>query len=106
MTSFKNAYASDPTSAFGGVIACNYRIDRKIAIEINKNFLEVILAEGFDKDALEILRRKKNLRIIDISNFDLESRISLKSFAGSFLLQTKDNIVLDKKIEVCYKIKT
>ena len=101
LTSFKNAYASDPTSAFGGVIACNYRIDRKIAIEINKNFLEVILAEGFDKDALEILRRKKNLRIIDISNFDLESRISLKSFAGSFLLQTKDNIVLDKKKLKC-----
>tara|TARA_B100000035_G_scaffold309926_1_gene316887 strand:- start:3802 stop:5352 length:1551 start_codon:yes stop_codon:yes gene_type:complete len=101
LASFKNAYASDPTSAFGGVIACNYRIDRKIAIEINKNFLEVILAEGFDKDALEILRRKKNLRIIDISNFDLESRISLKSFAGSFLLQTKDNIVLDKKKLKC-----
>ena len=101
LASFKNAYASDPTSAFGGVIACNYRIDRKIAIEINKNFLEVILAEGFDKDALEILRRKKNLRIIDISYFDLESRISLKSFAGSFLLQTKDNIVLDKKKLKC-----
>ncbi len=101
LISFKNAYASDPTSAFGGVIACNYRINKKIGVEINKNFLEVILAKGFDNDALEILKRKKNLRIIDISNFDLKNQISLKSFDGSFLLQTKDNIVLDKKKLKC-----
>ena len=67
--SFKNAYASDPISAFGGVIACNYRINKKIANEITKNFLEVILAKGFDNESLKILKRKKNLRIIDISNF-------------------------------------
>ena len=57
--SLKNAYASDPISAFGGVIACNYKIDRKIALEITKNFLEVVLAAGFDKSSLEILKRKK-----------------------------------------------
>ena len=101
LVSFKNAYASDPTSAFGGVIACNYRINRKIALEINKNFLEVILAKGLDKDALEILKKKKNLRIIDISKFKLKSNISLKSFDGSFLLQTKDEIILDKKKLKC-----
>ena len=67
--SFQNAYASDPISAFGGVIACNYKINKKIANEINKNFLEVLLAKGFDEDSLKILKRKKNLRIIDISNF-------------------------------------
>ena len=59
LTSFKNAYASDPISAFGGVIACNYKINKKIAYEINKNFLEVILAKGFDKESLQILKRKK-----------------------------------------------
>ena len=57
--SFKNAYASDPTSAFGGVIACNYKINKKVAIEITRNFLEVILAKGFDKKSLEILKKKK-----------------------------------------------
>ena len=60
LVSFKNAYASDPISAFGGVIACNYRLNKKIASEINKNFLEVILAKGFDKASLQILRRKKS----------------------------------------------
>ena len=47
LISFKNAYASDPVSAFGGVIACNYKINKKIAYEISKNFLEVLLARSF-----------------------------------------------------------
>ncbi|MDB9752351.1 hypothetical protein OAA95_00665 [Pelagibacteraceae bacterium] len=97
LTSFKNAYSCDPLSAFGGVIACNYKINKKIASKINKNFLEVILAKGFDRESLEILKRKKNLRIIDISNFKLKNSTSVKSFDGSFLLQSKDNIVIDKK---------
>ena len=101
LISFKNAYASDPISAFGGVIACNYKINKKIALEINKNFLEVILANGFDKDALNILKKKKNLRIIDISNFNLKNLSSIKTFDGSFLVQSKDNIVIDKKKLKC-----
>ena len=101
LISFKNAYASDPISAFGGVIACNYKIYKKTALEISKNFLEVILAKGFEKDALNILKKKKNLRIIDISNFNLKSLSSIKTFDGSFLLQSKDNIVIDKKKLKC-----
>ena len=97
LTSFRNAFASDPISAFGGVIACNYKIDKKIASEINKNFLEVILAKGFDKESLKILKRKKNLRIIDISDFKLKNFSSIKSFDGSFLVQSKDLIIMDKK---------
>ena len=46
---FKNAYACDPISAFGGVIACNFKINKIIAEEINKNFLEVILAKDLTK---------------------------------------------------------
>ena len=89
LTSFKNAYASDPISAFGGVIACNYKITQKIATEINKNFLEVLLAKGFDKKALEMFKRKKNLRVIDISNFKLKNLTSIKSFDGSFYYKVK-----------------
>ena len=51
-------------SAFGGVIACNYKINKKIALEISKNFLEVILSNGFDNEAVKILMKNKNLRII------------------------------------------
>ena len=101
LNSFKNAYACDPISAFGGVIACNYKINKKIAEEISKNFLEVILANGFDKDALEIIKRKKNLRIIDITGFSLKNTTSVKLFDSSFLLQGKDKLVLDKKKLKC-----
>ena len=101
LISFKNAYASDPISAFGGVIACNYKINKKIATEINKNFLEVILAKGFDQESLEILKRKKNLRIIDISNFKLKNLTSIKLFDNSFLVQSKDNVILERKKLKC-----
>jgi phosphoribosylaminoimidazolecarboxamide formyltransferase / IMP cyclohydrolase len=97
LISFKNAFASDPVSAFGGVIACNFKITEKIAAEINKNFLEVILAKGFDKESLVMLKRKKNLRIIDITGFKLKNLTSQKFFDGSFLIQSKDQMTFDKK---------
>ncbi len=104
--SFKNAYACDPISAFGGVIACNYKISKNIALEINKNFLEVILAKSFDKESLKILKKKKNLRIIDISKFKPKNVSTFKIFDGSFLVQDKNKIVLDrKKIKCVTKLK-
>ena len=59
LTSFKNAFASDPISAFGGVIACNFKITKKVAIEIIKNFSEVILAKGFDRGVFNAAKKKK-----------------------------------------------
>ena len=97
LTAFKNAYACDPISAFGGVIACNFKINKTIASLINKNFLEVILAKGFEKDALNILKKKKNLRIIDISKYQQKNEMSLKTFDNSFLMQDKDKLIFDKK---------
>ena len=97
LNSFKNAFASDPISAFGGVIACNFKITKNIAIEISKNFLEVILARGFEKDALILLKKKKNLRIIDTTAFKLKNLNSIKTFDGSFLVQSKDKIIFEKK---------
>jgi phosphoribosylaminoimidazolecarboxamide formyltransferase / IMP cyclohydrolase len=96
-SSFKNAYACDPISAFGGVIACNFKITKNLAEEINKKFLEVILARGFEKDALSILKNKKNLRIIDISKYKQRSKTTLQAFSGSFLVQDKDKIIFNKK---------
>ena len=97
LESFKSAFASDPVSAFGGVIAFNFRLTEKVALEINKNFAEVILARGFDKNALMLLKKKKNLRIIDITNFKLKKITSFKTFDNSFLIQSKDKIIYDKK---------
>jgi phosphoribosylaminoimidazolecarboxamide formyltransferase/IMP cyclohydrolase len=97
ITSFKNAYACDPISAFGGVIACNFKIDKTIAEHINKNFLEVVLAKGFEKDVLNILKKKKNLRIIDISKYKQKNQTKVKTFDGSFLIQEKDKSIFRKK---------
>ena len=97
LVSFRNAYACDPVSAFGGVIACSYKINKIIAEEINKNFLEVILAKGFEQNALNILKKRKNLRIIDISKYKQTNQSSLKIFDGSFLIQEKDKLIFNKK---------
>jgi len=97
LLSFKNAYACDPISAFGGVIACNFKITKKIANEINKNFLEVVLATSFEKEAITILRKKRNLRVVDISRYKNKKKINLKTFDNSFLVQQKDRTIFNKK---------
>ena len=101
LASFLNAFNCDPLSAFGSVIGCNYKISKKLALEITKNFIEVIMANGFEKEALNVLKKKKNLRIIDISNYKFKNINSIKSFNGSFLLQSKNKIILDKKKLKC-----
>ena len=60
---YKSALACDPVSAFGGIVSCNFRINKKLALELNKLFLEVIIGNNFDTDALKILKRKKKFKI-------------------------------------------
>ena len=104
--SFQNALLSDPVSAFGGIVACNFKIDKKIAIELSKTFFEVILAKKFEKDSLKILQKRKNLIIIDISKFKLKSNDQIRYFDNSFLVQEKNNKVLDyKKLRFVTKLK-
>mgnify|MGYP001262399080 CR=1 FL=1 len=106
LDSFKNALTSDPVSAFGGVVACNYKITKKTALEINKNFLEILLAKGFEKEALILLKKKRNLRIIDLTGFRLKNVTSLKILDGSFLVQSKDKIIFNrKKLKFVTKLK-
>ena len=97
LVSFKNAQASDPVSSFGGVVACNFKINLKLALEIQKTFFEVLMAKGFDKNALSLLKKKKNMRIIDISKVDENKRIKIRSFGNSFILQDQDSIIFNKK---------
>ena len=89
------------SNKFGSVIACNYKINKKIALNLTKNFLEVILAKGFDAEGLKILKRKKNLRILDISKFKEKNAPKIKTFDGSYIIQDKDEIILDKKKLKC-----
>ena len=95
--SFKSALACDPLSAFGGIISCNFKITKSLAIELSKIFFEVIIANKFDNNALKILKRKKNLRLIDASNFSLNEFIKINSFGNSLLLQSEDKLKFSKK---------
>jgi phosphoribosylaminoimidazolecarboxamide formyltransferase/IMP cyclohydrolase len=61
---YKKAYECDPVSIFGGIVAVNRKLDKATAEEMHKIFLEVIIAPEYDEDALEVLKTKKNLRII------------------------------------------
>ncbi len=88
--SYKNALACDPISSFGGIVSCNFKIQKNLALELNKNFLEVIVANGFDKNALKVLKLKKNLRLIDSSSFSFKEIIKVSSFCNTMLVQTED----------------
>ena len=94
---FKSALNCDPISAFGGIVSCNFKINKKLAIELNKLFLEVIVGNNFDAEALKILRRKKNLRLIDASKFNLNENLKFSSFNENILVQSEDNKIFNKK---------
>ena len=64
---------------------------------MTKYFLEIILAKGFEKNAIKLLKRKKNLRLIDISNYNSKNSSSIKSFGNSFIIQDKNKLIIDKK---------
>ncbi len=91
--SYKEALACDPISAFGGIVSCNFKVNRKIALELNKIFLEVIIGLGFDKDSLKILKKKKNLRLIDASKLGRQNSANINSNFDSLLIQSFDNKV-------------
>ena len=90
LISYKSALACDPISAFGGVVSCNFKITKNLAIELNKLFLEVVIANGFEKDALRLLKRKKNLRLIDSTNYSFKEILRSISSNEELLLQTED----------------
>ena len=97
LISYKSALACDPLSAFGGVVSCNFKISKSIALELNKIFFEVIIGNGFEKSAIKILKTKKNLRLIDASNFSLNKSFKFNSINASVLIQSEDNKIFQKK---------
>ena len=90
LKSYKLALACDPISAFGGIVSCNFRINKNLASELNKLFLEVIIADGFDNNALKLLKKKKNLRLIDATHYSFKEILRYVSFNEELLIQTED----------------
>ena len=90
LQSYVAALKCDPISAFGGVVSCNYKVTKTIAEELNKLFLEVVIANNFDADALKILKTKKNLRLIDASKYIFKEDLKFISNNEEILVQSED----------------
>ena len=90
---YARALACDPTSAFGGIIAMNQKLDVATATEILKLLTEVVIAPDADADAVELFRRKKNVRLLTTGGMPdpLSPGMTFKSVAGGFLVQSRDD---------------
>ena len=105
---FVQARETDPVSAFGGVLGFNKTVTLTTAEEIVKNFCEVIIAPGYEKAALELFAKKKNVRVMQmpaIGGVTERSRMDIKRIGGGLLLQDADEMTLDTdKLKVVSKI--
>ncbi len=104
LKSYKNAFGCDPISAYGGVVVVNSVIKKKLALELNKTFFEIILSRGFDKSALKILKKRKNVRLINCKKFFLDTQHHLY-LGNSFVSQDSDNILIKEKLKIVSKKK-
>ncbi|MBI4632761.1 MAG: bifunctional phosphoribosylaminoimidazolecarboxamide formyltransferase/IMP cyclohydrolase [Deltaproteobacteria bacterium] len=103
---YLKALATDPVSAFGGIVALNRPVNAKTAEELVKIFLEVIIAPGFDKEALALLNAKQNLRVLEIPPSCSNRRLGydFRRVAGGLLIQDRDSEEFDiRKAQVVTK---
>jgi len=92
---YEKVFACDPVSIFGGIIAFNAKIDAPVALRLSELFLEIVAAPDFSDDALEILKKKKNLRVIKLSKAP-KSQHEYISVDGGILAQQSDDVFLEK----------
>ena len=96
---YVRAHDCDPTSIFGGIVACNREVDKATAEEMSKIFLEIVLAPSFSDEALEILTQKKNIRLMTIDGIDEPvpaGQYDMKKESGGLLIQDMDLSLYDE----------
>jgi len=95
MEAYNKVYSCDPVSIFGGIIACNTKVDEAVAIRLAELFLEIVIAPEFSDEALNILKQKKNLRVIRLTASPKEEYEYI-AVDGGLLVQQTDRVLLDK----------
>ncbi len=93
LQAWKDAYATDTYSPYGGIVTFNRKVGKDVAEELSNLFLEVIIAPSFDKQSLEIFEKKKNLRLLEVNGIDKKinrNGIIFRSVVGGFLSQERD----------------
>ena len=89
---YRKAFATDPVSAFGGVVAVNRTVSAELAAAMSEVFTEVVIAPGYDDDALGVLMEKKNLRILKVAGPHPGRRLEGRTISGGMLLQSIDDV--------------
>ncbi len=106
---YKKAHDCDPISIFGGIVAVNREVDKQTAEEMNKIFLEIVVAPSYTKEALEVLCTKKNLRVLELPDITsaegAKKAYDAKKVLGGLLLQDMNTILLEEDIKVVTKRK-
>ena len=100
---YSRAYEADPVSIFGGIVAVNGKVDKETAEKMHSIFLEIILATDYDEEALEILTKKKNLRIYKLSEKNNNHQQQIKSVRGGILVQGFNDKLADEYESVTEK---
>ena len=90
-SAYLRALATDPTSAFGGIIAFNREVDGATAAAVAKQFVEVVIAPAFTKEAMTVFAAKQNVRVIQIPLAQAANKFDMKRVGGGLLAQTTDN---------------
>ena len=94
---YRRALATDPVSAFGGIVAFNCKVDAAAARAVTEIFTEVVIAPDYDRGALEVLRAKKNLRVLRAGEPRRAEGLEYKSITGGMLVQTRDTHRLSRE---------
>ena len=100
---YSRAYEADPVSIFGGIVAVNGKVDKETAEKMHSIFLEIILATDYDEEALEILTKKKNLRLYKLSEKNNNHEQQIKSVRGGILVQDFNDKLADEYESVTEK---
>lgn len=97
LQAYRKAFETDPTSAFGGIIAFNRPVDKACAEAVSSHFMEVLLAPAYDADALAVLANKKNVRVLLVPEGNAHNEFDVKRVGGGWLVQTPDtyNVPVD-----------
>ena len=105
--SYMKAYLADPQSIFGGIVATNYKVDKATAQEMTKIFLEIVAAPDFDDDAIEVLKKKKNLRVLKLNNLNARfAKYDIKYLEGKVLVQQLNSKMIDEMKVVTNSVPT
>ena len=98
LEAYERAYKADPTSIFGGIVAFNREVDKDTALLLHEIFLEIVIAPSFSSEALDVLKQKKNIRLLTVeftSNSEVEMKYS--SVTGGLLVQEEDTLSFDEE---------